>query len=197
VAHSSRAGTWGRRALPQILDGLEPPDGFGIPPKGKPEGEIWNPGPPRTKVPAGKLGLPVLPLGMGMTGPPPPPKPLPRRAMPPAVPKSVKEHLDIMVETSFLHFIVKGNRLYRKFDELIGSKFNGHMEICGKREGILFVRVDSPHVMERCRYQTKDYVELLNREMGEEILVDIVFRVLQKDEPFREMYESPKPGDGS
>jgi hypothetical protein len=143
----------------------------------------------------GKLGIPILEDDL-----PPRPEKIDRAkemlGRPPAIPRSLGKNIESQIQGGFLSFLVRNKRLFRIFDEMIASRYNGRVAVCGKRLGTLYVRVESPHLMERCLYQKTEWLEFLNREIGDEILTDIFFRVLQKDEPFPEIDDTAPPRGG-
>ncbi|MDR1079878.1 MAG: DUF721 domain-containing protein [Deltaproteobacteria bacterium] len=112
---------------------------------------------------------------------------------PPPLPQLLDTILNDQINNGFLHFAVRNQRLYRKFNEMMGTDYRGRIEACGKQLGTLYVRADSPHLMERCVYRKKEWIELLNREMGEEVVTDIRIRVLQAGEPFPELASAAPP----
>jgi hypothetical protein len=121
---------------------------------------------------------------------------------PPGLSSRLDEHVDYLVHNGWLHFAVRNQRLFRKFNELIGAKHHGRVEAVGKQLGTLYLRTESPHMYERCNYLKRQWISIMNREMGEEAVTDILVRVLQRDDaypefagsvPFREAAEASAP----
>jgi hypothetical protein len=79
-------------------------------------------------------------------------------------------------------------RLFRLFEELADPGAPGRLEAWGMRLGTLFVRVESPHLLERCRYLKRQWIRDLNVEMGEDVVTEIVFKVLPPGSDFPEAH---------
>jgi hypothetical protein len=141
----------------------------------------------------GRLGLPIDPNGPG--GSKPPARARKEVGGPPPLAPGLPWILEELARDGFLHFAIRNRRLFRKFEELASSLFGGRVEACGLRFGTLFVRADSPHLLERCLYLKKEWIKSLNAEMGEDTVSDIVFRVLQPGQSFQELAGPDDRGD--
>jgi hypothetical protein len=138
----------------------------------------------------GRLGLPIIPDSWLTEKPEKAPRGKDRA---PKIPRSLGTELEYLKREGFLHFLARNRRLFRKFSEIIGTQYAGKVEACGKQLGMLYVRVDSPHLAERCHYMKKEWMKILNIEMGEEVVTDMFFRVLQPGDPYPELKNSGPP----
>ncbi len=59
--------------------------------------------------------------------------------------------------------------------ELVGSDIATHTRVLKMDLGRLFVSVDSPTWRQELLYQKEAFIKKLNRELGEEIVADIIF----------------------
>ncbi|MDR3154937.1 MAG: DUF721 domain-containing protein [Deltaproteobacteria bacterium] len=124
-------------------------------------------------------------------------KPLPAGAAgrPPRLPGSVGRLIEESVNSGYLHFLARSNRLYRIFSEVTGPEYAGRVLPYGVELGLLHARVDSPHLLERCHYMKKEWIRDLNLEMGEDLVTDMIFRVLPPGAPDPEP-RPPEPVKG-
>jgi hypothetical protein len=116
-------------------------------------------------------------------------KPMEERRFP-GVPPSIGTLLDISARKGGVYFLLQNRTLYEKFKLIAGPEVLKHAQPYGYLLGILFLRVDSPHYLERYGYLKRDWLRALNIEMGMEFLTDINLRVVQEDSP-----DGPLPHD--
>lgn len=99
------------------------------------------------------------------------------------VPPSIGQLMEKSLEDGAMNYVMRNRRLFDKFKLVAGVEASKHCSVLAHQLGVLYVRVDSPHWLERLRYLKKDWLKALNTEMGFEMLSDISLKVLPEDTP--------------
>jgi hypothetical protein len=99
----------------------------------------------------------------------------------PGVPPSVGQLLDRSVYKGRMYFLMQNQRIMDKFKLVVDPLVLEHASPYAYQFGVLYVRVDSPHYLERFRYSKNVWLKAINIEMGFDILTDINLKVLSQD----------------
>jgi hypothetical protein len=107
---------------------------------------------------------------------------------------SIGDLLEKSIGTGFLHFTYQNPRIYEIFERAAGPEVLKRVSPYGYQLGVLYLRTDSPHYLERCRYLSKQWIKDMNIELGCEFLTDIRIKVLPEGAPSETL---PDPELGS
>ncbi len=90
-------------------------------------------------------------------------------------PESIATIIARQLEQSGLDKGIKQASVEHIWSELVGPEIAVHTRVVRVNTGRVFVAVDSAVWRQELLYKRESFIEILNRELGEEIVTDIMF----------------------
>ncbi len=90
--------------------------------------------------------------------------------------QSLKQVLEQLLKAYKLDKGISELRITKAWEQQLGITVNKHTKELVLRDGILYVHLDSSVVREELTYAKTKLKEMLNREVGGELVKDIIFR---------------------
>lgn len=89
---------------------------------------------------------------------------------------SLKEVLDELIKTYRLEGKLLETRVINSWEKVVGGIFAKHTTHLSIKGGILYVKLDSSVLRSELAMARSRIVDMLNKEVGEKVIEDIVFR---------------------
>ncbi len=89
---------------------------------------------------------------------------------------TLKEVIDELIQAYRLGGKLQETRVINSWEKVVGGIFARHTTHLSIKKGILYVKLDSAALRSELSMARSKLVELLNKEVGEKVIEDIIFR---------------------
>lgn len=89
---------------------------------------------------------------------------------------SLKEAIEELIKSYHLEGKLQETRVINSWEKIVGGIFAKHTTHLSIKSGILYVKLDSSVLRSELALTRSKLVDMLNREAGEKVIEDIVFR---------------------